>query len=546
LELIKDYDLEIHYHPGKANLVADALSRKEHVHSAVVAQLPDEIVEDFRRLNLGIVAHTKGVIIDVEPTLEQEIRKGQTGDAKIQEIKDLITEGRGPEFTEDEQGTIWFKDRICVPDIESLRETILKEARDLDYSIHSGSTKMYQDLKQKYWWYVLKRDVVAHVAMCDVCQRVKAEHQRPAGLLHPLKIPEWKWEEIGMDFIVGLPRTSAGYDSIWVIVDRLTKVAHFNPVKTTYSGAKLAELYMARIVCLHGVPKKIVSDRGSQFTSRYWKKLHESLDTKLNFSSAYHPQTHGQTERTNQVLEDMLRACALKHGGSWDKSLPYAEFSYNNSYQASLKMSPFEALYGRKCRTPLYWDQTGERQLFGPEIIQEAEEQVQQIRENLSTAQSRQKSYADTRRRLLEFKEGDYVYLKVSPLRGMRRFKVKGKLSPRFIGPFLILKRVGEVAYQLELPDHLADVHDVFHVSQLKKCLRVPEEQLPMEDLNVQEDLTYAEYPIKILDTLTRVTRNKVIKMCKVQWNHHGEDEATWEREEELRIDFPHLFPRSS
>jgi hypothetical protein len=179
----------------------------------------------------------------------------------------------------------------------------------------------------------------------------------------------------------------------------------------------------------------------------------------------------------------MLRACALKHGVSWDKSLSYAEFSYNNSYHASLKMSPFEALYGRKCRTPLYWDQTGERQFFRPEIIQEAKEQVRLIRENLRTAQ--QKSYADTRRRLLEFKEGDHVYLKVSPIRGMRRFKVKGKLPPHFIGPFLILKRVGEVAYQLELPNHLADVHDVFHVSQLKKFLRVPEEQLPMEDLSV-------------------------------------------------------------
>jgi hypothetical protein len=220
----------------------------------------------------------------------------------------------------------------------------------------------------------------------------------------------------------------------------------------------------------------------------------------------------------------MLRACALKHGGSWDKSLLYTEFSYNNSYQASLKMSPFEALYGRKCRTPLYWDETGERQFFGPEIIQEAEEQVQMIRENLRTAQSRQKSYADTLRRLLEVKEGDHVYLKVSLIRGMRIFKVKGKLSPRFIGSFLILKRVGEVAYQLELPDHLADVHDVFHVSQLKKCLRVPEEHLPMEDLTVQDDLIYTEYPIKILDTLTRVTRSKVIKMCKVQWSHHGED----------------------
>jgi hypothetical protein len=241
-----------------------------------------------------------------------------------------------------------------------------------------------------------------------------------------------------------------------------------------------------------------------------------------------------------------LRACSLQHGGSWDRSLPYAEFSYNNSYHASLKMSPFEALYGRKCRTPLYWDQTGERQFFGPELIQEAEEQVCIIWENLRVTQTRQKSYADNRRRPLEFEEGDHVYLKVSPLRGMRRFKVKGKLSRRFIAPFKIFRRVGEMAYQLELPDNLSDVHNVFHMSQLKKCLRVPEEQLPMEELSVQGDLTYTEYPVKVLDTLTRVTRNKVIKMCKVQCSHHGEDEATWEREEELHIDFPHIFSSSS
>jgi transposase InsO family protein len=190
-----------------------------------------------------------------------------------------------------------------------------------------------------------------------------------------------------MDFIVGLPRTQSGYDSIWVIVDRLTKVAHFIPVKTTYTGPRFVDLYIARIVCLHGVPKRIVSDRGSQFTSRFWQKLHESLDTRLNFSLAYHPQTDGQTERVNQILEDMLRACALKNKTSWDKNLPYAEFSYNNSYQTSLKMSPFEALYGRKCRTPLYWNETGESQVFGPEILRDVERQVQQIRKNLRTAQ---------------------------------------------------------------------------------------------------------------------------------------------------------------
>jgi hypothetical protein len=183
--------------------------------------------------------------------------------------------------------------------------------------------------------------------------------------------------------------------------------------------------------------------------------------------------------------------------------LPYAEFSYNNSYQASLKMAPFEALYGRKCRTPLYWNQTEESQVFGPQILQEAKKQVQIIRENLKIAQSREKSYADNRRSELIFEVGDFVYLKVSPMRDMKRFKVKGKLSPRYIGPFKILGRKGEVAYQLELPDSLSDVHEVFHVSQLKKCLIVREEQLPMEELNVKEDLTYSEYPIRILENIS-------------------------------------------
>jgi hypothetical protein len=192
----------------------------------------------------------------------------------------------------------------------------------------------------------MKRDVTEYVALCDTYQRVKAEHQRPAGLLQHLKILEWKWEEIGMNFIVGLPRTQAGYDSIWVIVDRLTKVVYFILVKTTYCGAKLVKLHMSRIMCLHGVPKKIMLDRGSQFTFKFWEKLHESMDTKLTFSSAYHSQTDRQIKRTNQILEDMLRACALKYEKSWDKSLPYAEFSYYNSYQASIKMASFKVLYG--------------------------------------------------------------------------------------------------------------------------------------------------------------------------------------------------------
>jgi hypothetical protein len=201
----------------------------------------------------------------------------------------LIKDNKTNTFSEDSRGTLWLGKRICIPNLKHLKELILREAHDSAYSIHPGSIKMYKDLKTHYWWYGMKRDIAEYVSLCDTCQRVKAKHQRPAGLLQPLKIPDWKWEEIGMDFIVGLPRTQVGYDSIWVIVDRLTKVAHFIPVKTAYSGAKLAKLYMSRIVCLHGVLKKIVSDRGSQFTSKFWEKLHESMDTKLKFSSAYHP-----------------------------------------------------------------------------------------------------------------------------------------------------------------------------------------------------------------------------------------------------------------
>jgi hypothetical protein len=213
----------------------------------------------------------------------------------------------------------------------------------------------------------------------------------------------------------------------------------------------------------------------------------------------------------------MLRACALQYGKSWDKSLSYAKFSHNNSYQESLKMAPFEMLYGRRCRTPLFWNETRERKIFGPNVLEEAEKQVRMVTKNLRVTQSRQKSYADHRRRELSFEVGDFFYLKVSPMRGLHHFKVRAKLAPRFIGPFKILEKSGEVAYLLELPPQLSDVHDVFHVSQLKKRLQVLEEQIPMEDLDAKEDLSYQECPVRMLERSERVTRNKRIKMCKVQ-----------------------------
>jgi hypothetical protein len=313
LEPIKDYDLGINYHPGKANVVADALSQRSPVSQLVVDSMPFELCEEFDKLNLRIVVNTKAMEMEVGSSLLQEIWRGQLEDEKVQEIKHNIKEEKSPSFSEDDEGVLWYKGRICVPNVKELEAKILREAHESAYSIHLGGNKMYHDLKATYWWYGMKRDVDEYIALCDTCQQVKAEHQQPVGLLQSLQVPEWKWEEIVMDFIVGLPRTQSGYDSIWVIMDRLTKVAHFIPIKTTYSGPQLAELYMSRIVCLHGVPMKIVSDRGTQFTLEFWERLHETLDTQLCFSSAYHPQTDGQTERVNQILEDMLRACALQY-----------------------------------------------------------------------------------------------------------------------------------------------------------------------------------------------------------------------------------------
>jgi hypothetical protein len=243
------------------------------------------------------------------------------------------------------EGTLWFKKRLVVPKKEALKKKILDEAHMSRYSIHPESTKMYHDLRQQFWWTRMKHEAARYVSECDTCWKVKPDYMKTGGLLQPLSITEWKWDNISMDFIVGLPLTARKFDSIWVIVDRLSKSAHFILVNTMYRVEKYAEIYITCVLCLHGVPKIIISNRGSWYVARFWEQLHASLGTHLIHSLAYHPQTAGQTERVNQILEDMLRASVMEYQGSWDKNLPWAEFSYNNSYQESLKMAPFEVLY---------------------------------------------------------------------------------------------------------------------------------------------------------------------------------------------------------
>jgi hypothetical protein len=311
LELIKDYDLEIHYHPGKANVVAAALSRKASCHCLTV-RTDTTLCQEMEKLNLGMIQHETLTQLKLESVLLPRIIDAQRTDRDMKWIHEKMEADKANCFRKDDQGIIWFKDRIVVPKNVDIRQQILDEAHLSRYSIHPRSTKMYQDLKQHYWWTKMKIEIGRYVARCDTCRRVKAVHMKTAGPLQSLPIPTWKWEDISMDFIVGLPKTAKGFDSIWVIIDRLTKIAHFLPVKTKYPVVAYTELYIACILSLHGVQKMIVSDRGPQLISKFWEELHKSLGTKLLHSSAYHPQTSEQTERVNQILEDMLQACVLE------------------------------------------------------------------------------------------------------------------------------------------------------------------------------------------------------------------------------------------
>ncbi|KAE8721419.1 Detected protein of unknown function [Hibiscus syriacus] len=487
LELLKDYDFEIEYHPGKANVVADALSRKA--------------ISDLRALfaNLSLFDDNSLLAeLQVKPTLAEEIKAKQLLDNSLLSIIEQVKQGSSSEYTVDQDGILCFHGRYCVPKDDELRQIILQEAHNSLYAMHPGGDKMYNNLKERYF-----------------------------GL--SIKIPEWKWERITMDFVTGLPLTPSKKDSIWVIVDRLTKSAHFIPIRVNYSLDKLAKLYISEIVRLHGVPLSIISDRDPRFTSRFWKALHEALGTRLNFSIAFHPQTDGQSERVIQVLEDMLRGCVIDFRGSWEDFLPLAEFAYNNSYQASIRMAPYEALYGRRCRTPICWTELHDRKTLGPDLVRETEDTVRLIRDRLREAFDRQKSYADKRRKDIEFEVGDQVFLKVSPWKKVLRFGRKGKLSPRFIGPYRILKKVGPVAYQLELPSQLSRIHDVFHVSMLRRYRPDPDHIIQVDEVELRPDLSYEEEPVQVLERDERVLRNRRIPMVKVQWSNRSPSEATWE-----------------
>ncbi|GJZ34683.1 putative reverse transcriptase domain-containing protein [Tanacetum coccineum] len=331
-------------------------------------------------------------------------------------------------------GTFYYLDRIWVPLKGDVRTLIMDEAYKSKYSVNPGADKMYYNLKDRYWWPGMKKEIAVYA-------------------------------RIAMDFVTKLPRTSSGHDTTWVIMDRLTKSAYFLPMREDYKMDRLARLYLNEIVARHGVPISIISDRDSRFTSRFWQSMQEELGTRLDMSTSYHPQTDGQSEHTIQTLEDMLRACVRDFRGSWDVHLPLVEFSYNNSYHSSVRSALFETLYGRKCRSPIMWAEVEE---------------------------------------------------------------------------------VGPVAYMLDLPEELDSVHDTFHVSNLKKCLADPTQQVPLDEIQVDAKLNYVEEPVEILEREFKKLKRSRIAIVKVRWNLKRGHEFTWEHEDRMKLKYPHLFSDDS
>ncbi|GJV37840.1 putative reverse transcriptase domain-containing protein [Tanacetum coccineum] len=461
LELLSDYDCDIRYHPGKANVVADALSRKE------------------REPPLRV----RALVMTISLDLPKQILNAQTEARKPENIKNedvggmLVENAKNPEAIRTEKlepradGTLCLNGRSWLPCYGDLRTVIM---HDFPKSSAKATT--------------------------------------PFG---------------------------------W-IVDRLTKSAISHPMREMIPLDKLARMYLKEVVTRHGIPVSIICDRDPRFASNFWRSLQNALGTNLDMSTAYHPQTDGQSERTIQTLKDMLRACAIDFGKGWVNHLPLVEFSYNNSYHASIKAAPFKALYGRKCRSPVCWTEVGEAQILGPELIQETTEKIIQIKQRMQAARDRQKSYADLKRKPMEFQVGDKVMLKVSPWKGVVRFGKRGKLNPRYVGPFKVLEKVREVAYKLELPEELSRVHNTFHVSNLKKCHANKPLAVPLDGLHLDDKLHFVEEPVEIVGHEVKRLKRSRIPLVKVRWNSKRGPEFTWEREDQFKKKYPHLFTKTA
>nr|GFB51860.1 putative reverse transcriptase domain-containing protein [Tanacetum cinerariifolium] len=377
------------------------------------------------------------------------------------QILDAQTEARKPENIKKED----VGGMSGLPCYGDLRTVIMHESHKSKYSIHSGSNKMYKDMKKLYWWPNIKADMATYVSKCLTCVKVKAEHQKPSGLLVQPKIPEWKWDNITMDFVTKLPQLSQDYDTIWVVVDRLTKSTIFTSIRETYSMDKLARIYLKEVVTRHGIPISTISNHDPRFASNFWRSLQNALGTRLDMSTAYHPETDGQSERTIQTLKDITL---------W----PKVSFTHllDPSWRSSDTRSRINSRDDRK---------------------------IVQVKQRMQAARDRQKSYADLKRKPMKFRVEDKVMLKVSPWKGVVRFGKRGKLNPRYVGPF-------------------------------KKCHADGPLAVPLDGLHFDDKLHFVEEPVEIMDREIRRLKQSQIPLVKVRWNSKRGPEFTYEREDQF------------
>nr|GEY88083.1 reverse transcriptase domain-containing protein [Tanacetum cinerariifolium] len=422
LELLSDYGCEIRYHPRKANVVADALSRKERIKPIRVRVLV---------MNIRLELPKQILNAQTEAQKPENIKNEDIGGMLVENLKDL-EKLRIEKLEPLPDGTLCLNGRSWLPCYGDLRIVIIHESHESKYSIHLGSDKMYQDMKRLYWWPNMKADIATYVSKCLTCAKVKDKHQRPSGLLVQPKIPEWKWDNITMDFVTKLPKSSQGYDTIWVIIDRLTKYAIFVPLRETNPMDKLARMYLKE------------------------KSLQKDLGTSLDMSTTYYLEIDRQSERTIQTLGDMLCSCVIDFGKGWVNHLSLVEFSYNNSYHASIKAAPFEALYSQK------------------------------------------------------------VILKVLPWKGVIRFGKRGKINPRYVGPLMVLDKVETISYKLKLLQELSRVHNTFQVSNLKKCHADEPLTVPLDRLYFDDKLYFMEEPVEIMDQEVKRFKRIRIPLIKV------------------------------